>query len=1041
MRKKALRMLTLLFVALLTLSAEPALAQSSGRGSRSNQPATTRSIYRGTVVDDQYEPLPGVTVLVNGKKDVGTTTNTDGKFQITLDDPKASFTFSYIGMKPRNMKLTPGKETTVQLENDAETLQETVVNGIYTRNIESFTGQVSTFNGDQLKAIAPQGIIKSLSILDPSVILTDNMEFGSDPNRLADISINGKMNVQALSAEYETDPNQPLFILDGFESDLQTISDLNMDRVESISILKDASATAIYGSKAANGVIVVETIKPKAGRLRVSYNGSLQVAWADLSDFNMMNAEEKLQYELLSGVYNTLDANGLPINESNRSAYMDRLRKVQEGHDTYWLNEPLRTAITQNHNFYMDGGDQAFRYGAGISYGKTEGVMKGSDRQVINGNIQLTYRVDNFNFSNQTSINGTDSHEPTVAFSRYSQMNPFYDKWTEDGEVPKYVYAEEGAGGNTVWNPIWDTLQSSYNKGSTIGITDNFQFEWRVTRRLRLRGSAQYSMTKSDNEVFSSPAETSFATRKEDERGSYTKSTSTNSRWSGRLNATYGINWGINTFNAVGGAQVNETSTRSDSYSVIGYLNDQFSNPNFSVGYPTGGKPTSKDNKTRSASFYANLNYAFDMRYLVDFNLTSSGASQFGIDNPFTTTWSAGIGWNVHNESWFKNKYVSYLKFNASYGNPGNQNYDAKLASSIYEYITKYSNPFGLAAIVNRWGNRGLEWQKTKTFNVGTTMTLFNGRLNFATNYQTRRTEPQLVTINLPGSTGVTQAPMNVGGTDNRSWSANATVYIIRKGDFNWYVSGNINHNTTKYMHIGNSLDQYNQAGQDAESNSTVTDVSSTVRSNSSSLMRMYDGASTTGLYVVRSLGIDPATGNELFMRKDGTVTYEWSADDEILWGDTNPKFTGAASTSFMYKGFSFATSFTFRSGGDIYLSTLMDKVENISDKARLYNQDRRALTDRWKQPGDIAKFKRIDDTSTSHKTSRFIATEHTLQCASISLGYRTMSWPFMRQAGISSVDLRVYMNDIFRISNIKEERGYNYPFQRSVSMSLGLSF
>ena len=142
------------------------------------------------------------------------------------------------------------------------------------RNIESFTGQVSTFNGDQLKAIAPQGIIKSLSILDPSVILTDNMEFGSDPNRLADISINGKMNVQALSAEYETDPNQPLFILDGFESDLQTISDLNMDRVESISILKDASATAIYGSKAANGVIVVETIKPKAGRLRVSYNAS-----------------------------------------------------------------------------------------------------------------------------------------------------------------------------------------------------------------------------------------------------------------------------------------------------------------------------------------------------------------------------------------------------------------------------------------------------------------------------------------------------------------------------------------------------------------------------------------------------------------------------------------------------------------------------------------------------------------------------------------------------------------------------------------------
>ena len=1035
MRKKALRTLTLLLVALIAASAQPAYSQ--GRRAQGSSPAaTTRSIYRGTVVDDQYEPLPGVTVMLDGSKSVGTSTNEDGKFTIAIDNPKASFKFSYVGMKTKVVKLTPAKENTVMLENDSQTLQETVVNGIYTRNIESFTGQVSTFSGEQLKNIAPQGILKSLAILDPSVILTDNMEFGSDPNRLADISINGKMNVQALSQEYETDPNQPLFILDGFESTLQAISDLNMDRVESISILKDASATAIYGSKAANGVIVVETVKPKAGRLRLSYNGSLQIGWADLSDFNMMNAAEKLEYELLSGVYGTLDANGMPITESNRNRYMDHYRMVKEGHDTYWLNEPLRTALTQNHNLYMDGGDQAFRYGAGLSYGKTEGVMKGSDREVINGNIQLTYRVDNFNFSNQTSINYTDFQNETVSFGRYSQMNPFYDKYTEDGEIAKYVYqVEQGA---TIWNPLWDAIQNSYSKGNTVGITDNFQFEWRILKNLRLRGSAQYSMNKSSNEAFVSPNETSQATLDADKRGYWNKTDNTNTRWSGRLNLTYGVNFGVNTINAVGGAQINETSNRTDGYGVKGYLSDQFSNPNFSVGYPEGGKPTSTDNKTRSASFYTNINYAYNMRYLLDFNLSSSGASQFGIDNPFTTTWSVGLGWNVSNESWFKNKVISYLKINGSYGNPGNQNYDAKLASSIYNYLTKYTNPFGLAAMIEKWGNRGLEWQKTKTFNIGTTMTLFGNRWNLSANYQTRRTEPQLVSINLPGSTGVTSAPMNVGGTDNRSWSASTTVYLVRNSDLNWYVSGNINHNTTKYMHIGNSLDQYNKAGQEAEEGATAT---TGVRTNSSSLMRMYDGASTTGLYVVRSLGIDPATGNELFMRKDGTVTYEWNSDDEILWGDTNPDFTGSISTSLTWKGFSLASSFTFRSGGDVYLSTLMDKVENIGDGAREYNQDRRALTDRWKKPGDIAKFKRIDDTTASHKTSRFIATEHTIQCSSISIGYRTVTWPFIRKAGLSSLDIRAYMNDIFRISNIKEERGYSYPFQRSVSMSLGLSF
>ncbi|WP_286531373.1 carboxypeptidase-like regulatory domain-containing protein, partial [Duncaniella freteri] len=265
--------------------------------------STKNNVYRGVVIDEEGEPLPGVSVIVVGKKAIGTATDVDGNFIFNYSEPKARLKFTYVGMKPQEIRATAGNKVTVRLENDATTLGETVVNGIYTRNIESFTGSVSTFRGDDLKAIAPQGILKSLAILDPSIVMTDNTQFGSNPNQLADISINGKMNVQALSAEYETDPNQPLFILDGFESTLQTISDLNMDRVESISVLKDASATAIYGSKAANGVIVVETKKPSAGRLRLTYNGSIQVGWADLSDYNLMDANDKLRYELLSGEY------------------------------------------------------------------------------------------------------------------------------------------------------------------------------------------------------------------------------------------------------------------------------------------------------------------------------------------------------------------------------------------------------------------------------------------------------------------------------------------------------------------------------------------------------------------------------------------------------------------------------------------------------------------------------------------------------------------------------------------------------------------
>ena len=981
------------------------------------------SVYRGVVIDDEGDPLPGVSITIVGKKGLGTATNVDGEFSIRYDQPKCIIQFSYVGMKTQQVRATAGKRMTVQLETDAQVIGEAVANGIYTRNIESFTGSVSSFNSDDLKMISANNILKSLSALDPSIIMPENTLMGSDPNTLPSLTINGEMNPQALAQEYETDPNQPLFILDGFESTLQTINDLNMDRIESIHILKDASATAIYGSKAANGVIVVETKKPEAGRLQFSYNASLQFAWADLSDYNLMNSEQKLLYELLSGEYGEIGNDGLPITETNRNNYFARRRLVDMGHDTYWMNEPLRTAVTQTHNVYIQGGDQSFRYGAGLSYNKTEGVMKGSDRNVVNGNVNLTYRVDNFNFTNQTTINNVSSTNETVAFSRFSQMNPFYAKYDEaTGEAPKYVFSD---GSTYIWNPVWDMQQNSFKKGEITTITDNFQFEWRATRRLRLRGNLQYQLQKTTNESYTSPNETSQASTDVLKRGGYYNSNATASSYSGRLNATYGTAIGLHTINAVAGMQFSEKNNRSYSFSAQGYTSDTFWNPNFSQGYTENGKPTSTDSKSRSVSYYANANYSYDMKYLLDFNWTLSGASQFGIDNPFTPTWSVGAGWNIHNEPWFKTSdLINFLKIRASYGNPGNQNYDAKLAASIYQYLDNLVNPFGIASYISQWGNNGLKWQKTNTYNVGITATMFNNRLSFNADYQIRKTDPQLVSIDLPGSTGVTSAPMNVGGTDNRSISATATFYLIRKRDFNWYISGNFNHYTTKYYGIGNILEQYNEANR-----------------ASSSLLRIFDGASTSGLYAVRSLGIDPATGNEMFLKKNGTPTYEWSTDDEVLVGDSNPDLTGNFSTSFLYKGLSFGASFSLKTGGDVTLSTLMNKVENISSANRKYNQDVRALTDRWKQPGDIAKYKRIDDTSTSHISTRFIKTENTFSCGSINIGYRTSTARFLNTIGATSFDIRFYMNDIFRISNIKEERGLSYPFQRSCSMSLGISF
>ena len=248
----------------------------------------------GKVTDKDKMPLPGVTVLVKGTK-LGVVTDTAGKFQLTLPlEKEVTLQFSFIGMKAQEVKIKDYKPLSIVLEEEATEVEEVVVNGIFQRKAGSFTGSALTMKGEDLKRVSNSNVFASLKNLDPSLMIFDNLEFGSDPNKLPDIDIRGKTSIVNLKEDYAVDPNQPLFILDGFEVDLQTIVDLNMERVASVTILKDAASTAIYGSRAANGVVVVETKRPAPGTLRLSYNGDLTVQMPDLSDYNMMNAAEKL---------------------------------------------------------------------------------------------------------------------------------------------------------------------------------------------------------------------------------------------------------------------------------------------------------------------------------------------------------------------------------------------------------------------------------------------------------------------------------------------------------------------------------------------------------------------------------------------------------------------------------------------------------------------------------------------------------------------------------------------------------------------------
>ncbi len=992
--------------------------------------ATSRTV-RGVVTDRETgETMIGVAVRVKGTQ-VVTVTDIEGNFSFILPD-EGSFTveFSYMGYEKVQLALESKavkNPLKVVMHVASTDMKEVVVTGIYERKKESFTGSAATFKGAELKAIGVQNVLQSLKTLDPSFKITENVQFGSDPNRMPDIEIRGKSSIMGLKEEYGTDPNQPLFILDGFETDIQTISDLNMNRVASVTILKDAASTAIYGSKAANGVVVIETVKPEKGRLRLSYKGDFAITAADLTDYNLMNAEEKLRFEELAGVYR--DKTGSAQNQLRLDNLLNERRKeVARGVDTYWLSEPLRAGFMQKHNVYAEGGENKIRYGLGLAYGNTEGVMKGSSRQTLAGNLDLIYRTGKFQFSNKLTVDWLKTSDPTVLFSEYARANPYYRKTNVDGGIDKYLYVSEDEEGVSVGNPLWNASLNNYDHGDEFGFNNNFIAEWFATADLRARAKFGISKSMAAAEARLSPLHTDFDSMGETEKGSYSHSTTKVLRYEGDLSVTYGkLLADAHMVNLVGGFNFSSSETVRNGYKAVGFTEDQFAAPSFANGYPDSGKPSYSESTVRAASFYLNGGYAYDNRYLIDVNYRRDGASMFGASHRWRDTWSVGVGWNIHKERFMScTDLFQMLKLRASVGNPGNQNFSAYQAFTTYRFNGWMTNVYGAGVLISALGNPDLQWQNTLNWTVGTDIALVDNRLSLTFDLFKKTTDPLLAVITVPGSVGVKSVAMNAGRQNTKGLEATLRVMPIHnpaKG-ISWTVSLNTRTYKSEYADIGNSLSALNKAGQASVTGTT----------------RYYDGGSPTAIWAVRSAGIDPATGKELFIKKDGSYSFEYDVNDEVVVGDLQPKMEGVLGTTFYYKGFSFGAYFRYRLGGQIFNSDLYNKVENIDLADINYNQDRRALYDRWSVPGQQAQFKGISLVQKTDKSSRFVMDENTFAGESFNIGYE-FTQPFIRKVGLSSLTLQANMNDIFRLSSVKAERGIDYPFARTVSFSLSAVF
>lgn len=992
----------------------------------------------GYVVDEKNAPLPGVTVTSTKSKQ-SMTTDINGQFTMLLPEGASnSLQFTFIGMKPQTVSINGKwgqKRIKVMMHEDAGSLEEVVVTGVVTKRKETFTGSSATFSGEELQAVGVQNPIQSLRSLDPSFNVLDNNLFGSDPNRLPNIEIRGKSSLLGMRDELSEDPNQPLFILDGFESSLEAIYNLDINRIASMTLLKDAASTAIYGSKAANGVVVVETVKPKVGQLRVSYNGSMDVSIPDLSDYNLMNAKEKLQFEKMAGKYTNNDLPAGDIIDLD-NLYQQHMSDVASGVDTYWLSEPLRTGINHRHQLYLDGGSGGFLFGIGLNYNRTNGVMKKSKRDVYGGNIDLTYRVGKLQFSNKFTAQQTTAKNPTVSFAQYASANPYYKKYDENGNISKFLADNDYE--SKVGNPMYNDNLNSRDESRQLMLSDYFQVEYNPLKELKLRGKFGITHYDKDAENFVSPDDTRYESANALKRGYYSFGNTKTNNIEGDITAIYAtVLKDAHRINLAWGANINESKVTLQGYSAQGFPSGNFTYPSFSNGYPEGGRPSYSESVSRSVSTYLTGGYSFMDRYLVDLSYRMNGSSVFGSNKKYINTWSVGLGWNIHNEEFVKKNlpFINYFKIRGSIGNPGNQNYDSSLSLTTFQYSYTAYNFFGLSSVLLNMGNRNLEWQTTLDRNIGLDLTMFDNRLSLTMDYYYKNTDPLLIAIGLPASSGLpmsynstlgeytTSYNTNLGKQIGKGFTATLQYYIIRdlKKRLTWSVRGTIRTESAKLGGIGNTLESLNKYGQ------------------SRSTQRYYDGADPDNIWTVRSAGIDPATGRELFIKKDGTYTYDFTYDDEVIVGNTRPDAEGTFGTNFGYRGLTFGAIFRYRLGADAFNQSVFSKVENLSRSDLNYNQDRRALYNRWQKAGDVAQFKNIADSQSTPMSSRFVQHENTLTLESLQIGYE-FEPQVARYLHLSGLRLNAYMNDIFRISSIKQERGTSYPFARSFSFALSLT-
>lgn len=1011
--------------------------------------AEDKKVVSGVVTSlSTGEPLVGVAVYVAGTMS-SAYTDADGKFSLSFVPKKdMRISFRFLGMISEDIVYTGQKVINLQMKDDSQKLEDVVVTGYGNIRKSGFTGNTTKVTKDDLLKVSPKNVIASIQVFDPSFRISEDINMGSNPNAMPEFYVRGqtsvKMDLSTNTADISRqnltqNNNLPIFILDGFEVGVEKIYDMDPSRISSMTLLKDAAATALYGSRAANGVVVIETRAPEEGKLRIAYNMTSSLEVPDLSDYNLMTSREKLDAEVAAGYYSLKDPDKSDF--ENLNDYLNYLKKydnVVRGVNTYWLGMPVRNSLHHKHGLYIDGGSRDLRWAAELTYNGVDGVMKGSGRNTYGAGLTLDYRIGKFQILDRVYYDVMHSREiPNQEFSRYAHLQPYAT--FKDPVTGKYLKMLDSFGdGDTPINPLYENeYMKSFSRNSYNDFSNKLSINFFATEAFTAKVQFSLNRKYSQDNKFIDPSSTTFE-RTSEPRYMGTLNTRSGESFSYNFNALllYNKSIGKNYINVTGGMELNESNLYNLSSIYSGFPSGSAHSINNAMQIMS--KPVRSSNKTRLASFLVMANYSYDDIYLLDASMRLDGSSEFGEKHKTAPFWAVGTGINVHNYGFLKgNKILSRLKLRATYGQLGKVNFPVYAAKSSYVstsvmhwYIS------GMGNIMKYLGNDSLTWEKTNSIDAGFDLGMFSDRLMLRFTYYDKKTKDMITSVTLPSSSGFTSYMDNIGKVQNKGLELDLRCNVLRSDKYDLTIFGNMSHNENRILEISEALKTYNKLVE-KQYKDYGTDKKDLKYSKTHS--KYVEGGSTTSIFAVRSLGIDPATGKELFLRPNGEVTYDWKAEDMAIAGNTEPLAQGSFGFNARWGQFSAFASFIYRFGGEQYNYTLVNYVEDVNMLKT--NADRRVGEVRWKKPGDLVPFKSISSTGyVTRPTSRFVQKDNVVQFNSLSISY-DFDPRILHKAHISMLRLTAGMEDLAYWSTIRRERGLYYPYSRTFNLGVNITF